>query len=75
MTAFEAKAAGDTGENNMRRMGIDWVTFEAKRMPYRSMTSGEHYRSIVEAIRAKLAQNPEVRRILLATGLLDGHSN
>jgi predicted NAD-dependent protein-ADP-ribosyltransferase YbiA (DUF1768 family) len=70
MTAFEAKAAGDIGENNMRRMGIDWVTFEGKRIPYRSMTRGEHYRLIVEAMRAKLAQNPEVRRILLATGNL-----
>lgn len=40
ITAFEAEAAGDTGENNMRRIGIDWVTFEGKRMPYRSMTKG-----------------------------------
>jgi predicted NAD-dependent protein-ADP-ribosyltransferase YbiA (DUF1768 family) len=70
MTAFKAKAAGDIGEDNMRRMGIDWVTFEGKRMPYRSMSRGEHYRFIVEAMRAKLAQNPEVRRILLATGNL-----
>ena len=70
MTAFVAKAAGDTGENNMRRISIDWVTFEGKRMPYRSMTRGEHYRLVVEAMRAKLAQNPEVRRILLATGNL-----
>jgi predicted NAD-dependent protein-ADP-ribosyltransferase YbiA (DUF1768 family) len=75
MTAFEAKAAGDLGEDNMRRMGIDWVTFEGNRMPYRSMPhiqepKGEHYRLIVEAMRAKLAQNPEVRRILLATGNL-----
>jgi len=41
--------------------GIDWVTFHGERMPYRL---------IVEAMRAKLAQNPEVRRILLATGNL-----
>jgi predicted NAD-dependent protein-ADP-ribosyltransferase YbiA (DUF1768 family) len=34
------------------------------------MTRGEHYRLIVQAMRAKLAQNPEVRRILLATGNL-----
>ena len=68
MTAFEAKAAGDIGENNMRKMGIDWVTFEGRRMPYRSMTEGEHYRLIVEAMRAKLAQNPKARQILLSTG-------
>ena len=70
MTAFEAKAAGDIGENNMRKMGIDWVTFEGRRMTYRSMTKGEHYRLVVEAMRAKLAQNPRVRQILLSTGNL-----
>ncbi len=35
MTAFEAKAAGDLGSRNMKTMGIDWVTFEGRRMPYR----------------------------------------
>jgi predicted NAD-dependent protein-ADP-ribosyltransferase YbiA (DUF1768 family) len=75
MTAFEAKAAGDIGEANMRRLGIDWVTFQGARFPYRyfpdrSGEKGEHYRLIVEAMHAKLAQNPEVRRILLATGNL-----
>src|SRR5207247_241618 len=41
MTAFEAKAAGTVAEENMRRMGIDWVTFEGRRMPYRSARKGE----------------------------------
>jgi predicted NAD-dependent protein-ADP-ribosyltransferase YbiA (DUF1768 family) len=68
MTAFDAKAAGDIAEENMRKMGIDWVTFEGHRMPYRSMLKGEHYRLIVEALHAKLEQNPEVRHILLETG-------
>ena len=35
MTAFEAKDAGTLAEANMRKMGIDWVTFEGRRMPYR----------------------------------------
>ena len=70
MMAFEAKAAGDVAEDNMHKLGIDWVTFEDRRMPYRSMTKGEHYRLIVEAMHAKLAQNPRVREILLATGNL-----
>jgi hypothetical protein len=35
MTAFEAKSAGDLGSRNMRTMGIDWMTFEGKQMPYR----------------------------------------
>jgi len=70
MTAFDAKDAGTLAEENMRKMGIDWVTFEGKRMPYRSATKGEHYRVIVEAMHAKLQQNPKVREILLATGTL-----
>jgi predicted NAD-dependent protein-ADP-ribosyltransferase YbiA (DUF1768 family) len=34
------------------------------------MTKGEHYRLIVEAMHAKLAQNPRVREVLLSTGNL-----
>jgi predicted NAD-dependent protein-ADP-ribosyltransferase YbiA (DUF1768 family) len=70
MTAFDAKDAGTVAEENMRKMGIDWVTFEGKRIPYRSAAKGEHYRLIVEAMRAKLEQNPKVREILLTTGNL-----
>lgn len=68
MTAFDAKAAGTIAEDNMHKMGIDWVTFEGRRMPYRSMQKGEHYQLVVEALRAKLDQNPRVREILLETG-------
>lgn len=35
LTGFDAKAAGDVGTRNMRKMGIDWVTFDGQRMPYR----------------------------------------
>ena len=54
----------------MRKMGIGWVTFEGRRIPYRSKKKGEHYRLIVAAMRAKLEQNPKVREILLQTGNL-----
>ena len=67
MTGFEAKAAGTLAEENMKKLGIDWCTFEGRRFPYRSATPGEHYRLIVDAMHAKLEQNPEVKRILLAT--------
>ncbi len=70
MTAFEAKAAGEAAEANMRKLGIDWVTFEGRRMPYRAMKRGEHYRLIEEAMRAKMNQNPRVREVLLSTGHL-----
>lgn len=68
MTAFEAKQAGTLAEENMKTLGIDWVTYNGKRFPYRFATPGEHYKLIVAAMRAKLDQNPEVKRILLATG-------
>jgi predicted NAD-dependent protein-ADP-ribosyltransferase YbiA (DUF1768 family) len=70
MTAFDAKDAGTLAEENMRKLGIDWVTFEGKRMPYRSPVKGQHYLLITEAMRAKLEQNPKVRETLLATGSL-----
>ena len=70
MTAFDAKNAGDLGDQNMEKMGIDWVTFDGKRMKYRSLEKGEHYRIVVAAMRAKLEQNPKVKEILLSTGSL-----
>jgi len=68
MTAFEAKSAGTLGEQNMQKMGIDWVSYAGKRLKYRSLKRGEHYHLIVEATSEKVQQNPEVRRGLLATG-------
>jgi len=68
MTGFEAKRAGDLGSENMKRMGITWVTFEGKQMEYRPTVPGEHYRLIVAATEEKVRQNPEVKRVLLATG-------
>lgn len=68
LTAFDAKNAGTSAEKNMKMMKIDWVTFEGKMMPYRTKEKGEHYKLIVEATREKVRQNPEVRKVLLATG-------
>ena len=68
MTAFEAKRAGALAEQNMERMGIGWVTFEGRRFAYRPARPGRHYRLIVAAMREKVRQNPEVRKVLLATG-------
>ncbi len=68
MTAFEAKRAGDLAERNMRAMGIGWATFEGRRFPYRSAKPGRHHALVLAAMRAKLEQNPEVGKVLLATG-------
>ena len=68
MSAFEAKSAGTLAEENMKKMNIDWVTFEGRQFPYRAIETGEHYRLIVEATREKVRQNENVRKVLLATG-------
>ena len=70
MTAFEAKAAGTLAEDNMKKMGIAWVSFEGNRFDYRPAVPGEHFRLIQEATRAKVDQNPDVKKVLLATGPL-----
>lgn len=70
LTSFEAKRAGTVAEDNMKKMGITWVTFEGKRMEYKPQMPEEHYRLIAEATREKVRQNPEVKRVLLATGNL-----
>jgi predicted NAD-dependent protein-ADP-ribosyltransferase YbiA (DUF1768 family) len=68
LTGFAAKGAGDLANTNMVKMGITWVSFEGKRMEYRPAHPGAHYQLIAAATREKVRQNPEVRRILLATG-------
>lgn len=79
MVAFEAKKAGDEALALMRKNGIDWVSFEGKRFPYETQTPGTHYKLILEAMKEKLNQNPDVKRILLQTGdlilMADHHQN
>jgi hypothetical protein len=68
LTTFDAKHAGDIAERNMKRMGIAWVTFEGRQMEYKPAQPGKHYRLIVTATQEKVLQNPEAKRVLLATG-------
>jgi hypothetical protein len=68
MTAFDAKDAGTLAEANMAKMGINWVTYEGNRIEYRAAEPREHYLLIVAATWEKVLQNPEVQKVLLATG-------
>jgi hypothetical protein len=68
MVSFEAKHAGDLAAANMKQMGIDWVSFEGKRFPYRPAVAGDHYQLIVAATWEKVKQNPDVQKVLLQTG-------
>ena len=68
MTAFAAKHAGDVAEANMKKMGIDWVTFAGRQMEYHASGKSEFYKLIVAATREKVRQNPDVQKVLLETG-------
>jgi len=68
MVAFDAKEAGDKAEKNMAAMGINWVTFEGERIRHRGENQDRHYGIIEAATRAKVSQNPEVEKVLIATG-------
>jgi predicted NAD-dependent protein-ADP-ribosyltransferase YbiA (DUF1768 family) len=68
LVSFEAKRAGDLAEQNMKMMGITWVSFDGRRFEYKPAMPGEHYRLIVAATKEKVRQNPEVKKVLLATG-------
>ncbi len=68
MVGLEAKTAGDLASETMKKMGIDWVSFEGRRMKYRTPEKGAHYDLIVEATWAKIRQNPQVRQVLRSTG-------
>jgi predicted NAD-dependent protein-ADP-ribosyltransferase YbiA (DUF1768 family) len=68
MTDWAAKRAGDGADAIMRKKDVNWVTFDGKKMDYRTSAAGEHYNLILEATREKVKQNPEVKKVLLSTG-------
>jgi predicted NAD-dependent protein-ADP-ribosyltransferase YbiA (DUF1768 family) len=70
LTGHAAKRAGDIGSKNMKELGINWVTWKGKRLPYRVNEKGEHYKLIRALMKAKLEQNSDVREALLSTGNL-----
>jgi len=68
MTSFQAKAAGDLAKENMKKMDINWVTYQGEKMDYYTPQKGSHYNLIVRACWAKINQNSEVKQVLLETG-------
>ncbi len=68
MVGFLARKAGGYANSNMREMGIDWVTFQGKRIKFWTNIKGAHYELIKDALRTKAKQNPRVMEILLSTG-------
>ncbi|MGZ3723742.1 MAG: NADAR family protein [Bdellovibrionales bacterium] len=68
MTAFDAKAAGSKANAIMKTLKIEWVTYQGTKINYLENSKGDFYQIILNAEKAKLAQNPKVKEILLKTG-------
>ena len=71
MSAFRAKRAGKEGSNNMKKLGINWVTYRGKKMTYRTSKKGKHYQLIRRLMEEKVKQNKDVQEVLLSTGTLE----
>lgn len=67
LDGFAAKKAGDFGSKVMQMLKLDWVSYQGKKLIYRTSSKGEHYQLILRAMRAKLKQNPEVAKVLIST--------
>jgi hypothetical protein len=52
----------------MKTLGIQWVTFEGKKIFYLEKSKGDFYKLIWDAEMAKMEQNPEVKALLRKTG-------
>jgi len=68
-SCFVRQVAGNCGEGIIpQRRRASWSLIGSPSrasFEYRSATTGEHYRLIVEAMHEKVRQNPEVRQVLL----------
>lgn len=71
MTAFEAKDAGKIAGDNMKKLKISWITYQGKKIEYKTTGQQAHYDVIYAATVAKVNQNPSVRTVLLKTGSLN----
>lgn len=68
MSGFESKHLGDAASAVMNEHGFNWVTYRSEKLLYPEQTPGPFHALIESAMLAKLEQNSEVRRVLLATG-------
>ena len=68
MSGLEAKKAGKLANENMKKMGIQWITFEGKQIFYRGKDQEEHFHIINGVSWAKIRQNKNLQALLLSTG-------
>ncbi|MFN7903783.1 MAG: NADAR family protein [Pseudobdellovibrionaceae bacterium] len=66
---FIAKDSGKIANENMKKLGIKWISFEGEKFDYNSTDVGKqkHYELIFAAMSEKMNQNEQVKTILLKT--------
>jgi hypothetical protein len=67
LSGFQAKAAGDHANANMRALGIRWISFRGERILYKTSGQDRHYELVLAALLAKVEQNPGVAELLEKT--------
>jgi predicted NAD-dependent protein-ADP-ribosyltransferase YbiA (DUF1768 family) len=70
LTGFDAKKAGDKANENMRKLGITWVTYQGQKFEPKTSGAQTHYDLIYRASVAKVEQNPAIKALLIKTGNL-----
>ena len=68
LTGLQAHRAGERAEDNMRALGIGWVSFQGERIEYLGAGHERYAELVEEASLAKLRQDPQLERLLLSTG-------
>ncbi|MGZ3726356.1 MAG: NADAR family protein [Pseudobdellovibrio sp.] len=67
LAGFDAKAAGNEANVNLKKLGIRWITYQGKKLDWTGADLQAHYDIIYRACRAKLDQNPKLKQLLLST--------
>jgi predicted NAD-dependent protein-ADP-ribosyltransferase YbiA (DUF1768 family) len=69
MHGFDSKKAGDKANHVNKTNGVKWVSYKGKRFNYKDGKEGSkyHYKLIKDAMKAKLKQNPKLKRLLKKT--------
>ncbi|MFZ3229372.1 MAG: NADAR family protein [Pseudobdellovibrio sp.] len=70
LSGFEAKQAGDLANENMKKMGIKWITYKGKKFEYNGIGQNHHYEIIYAACVQKIEQNEKIKKLLISTASL-----
>ncbi len=67
MDGFPAKKAGDIANENMKKLGIKYITYLGQKIEYNGPGMNRHYEIIYQASKNKVLQNPRLKILLIST--------